>query len=408
MARQLLLGAIAFALLSVAERASGAPALETRRELVLEVAELEAAAKQLESLARSLGGRLVLARGDVVVLELPVGRGPELSSGLAAVGAVESERESTANVSPEIAAAEAELAALEAALARTSALAQKAVGVADGLAAERERERVERAIASAKAKLEALRRRAGLLRATIRLAAPAIETIPAPVLPFPWLGDLGLERLRDMHARASDPELELRAFADGAVFVEAGHAFDADALGGDSTYGAGGGMLRVLGEASPVGIFGGFDFALGGGGGFLYELTALLGVGVPIGKRVAFGLAPGAGIDGMTTVIPFGVSLPIELYVAIDLASFTSVTAWVRDGWVVASSERQDGAEHSLFGDELSAGLTVSLGSREDGSYSDERFGPEIGIGYRELLGTRIYELRLGFGAWESDFSGAY
>ncbi len=178
---------------------------------------------------------------------------------------------------------------------------------------------------------------------------------------------------------------------------------------GDTEYALGvATSLRALGESSPVGIFGGFDLSLGYGGGFLYGAQTLLGLGMPIGSRFAFGVGSGPGIDGITGgVVPFGVRFPIELYTLLD-ASFVQLSAFARSGWVLVADERDDGSSHAPFGDELSAGIRLGFGEQDAWSYSRDRVGPRVGFAYRELMGTAYYELSLSFAASELDLSESY
>ena len=166
--------------------------------------------------------------------------------------------------------------------------------------------------------------------------------------------------------------------------------------------------LRSLGEANPIGLFGGFDLAAGASGGFVYGTHFLLGAGMPFGERFAFGVGAGAGIDGITTVIPIGLVLPVELWLAWDLADFMHLSLRGQHAWVAASEARRHGSEHALFGDEFSAGLHAVLADRRDDGYSQRRGGWMVGSGYRELMGTEVVELRVGIGSAESDFSGDY
>jgi hypothetical protein len=167
--------------------------------------------------------------------------------------------------------------------------------------------------------------------------------------------------------------------------------------------------FRALGESGPIGLFGGFDLVLGGGGGFVYGAQTLLGLGMPFGSSVAIGLSSGPGIDGITGgVIPFGVDFPIELWFTLEIGSFMSATAWFQEGWVLASDERDDGSEHAPFGDELSGGLTLAFGERDQWSYSSDWSRPLIGFAYRETMDTAIYELRLGWALRELDLSESY
>jgi len=323
------------------------------------------------------------------------------------VGRLRSERLSTRDVTATVARVESSRAAAVATRLRLENLKRIAQDVPDNLALEREMQRATDEVASADAKLRQLERQATLTRVVVQLIAAEPEEIAPAQLPFPWLQGLGLEELYDPSGAPQRRGLELRAIEDFSAQLRAGYLAEGEATGSAKLSFTGALSVRVLGEANPVGLFGGIDLALGASKGLVYGAQPLLGAGVPLGRRLVIGLSSGPGIDGITSVIPFGVDVPLELFVSIDAAEWMAASAWVQDTWVLASERRQDGSPHAPFGDELSAGLTLSMGPRDSfGSYSQRRKTLLFGFAYRETMGTALYELRFGWGFLGADFSG--
>jgi hypothetical protein len=360
----------------------------------------------------SLGGQLVHAGETQLSIDIPRSSYARLVRRLAELGRVRSERIVTEDLTDQMADAEAAARAARDSHQRLQRANVTARDMNERVALERELEQIERKAADAEARLRELRRRAATTRVEIRLSAPQREApIEAPALPFPWLHELRLPRLLDTTSspESDGPRYELRALLDGAFELRVAHAPEPEPLDDTSTFAAVALSFRTLGQSSPIGLFGGFDLLLGGGGGFWYGAQSLIGLGVPLGSRFAIGLSSGPGIDGVTGgVVPFGVPVPIELFVMLDVASFLKASLWLRDGWVLASEERAQGSELAPFGDELSAGVTFGFGQRDDSGYSRERFGPTLGVAYRELMGTALWELRVGWGASALDMTSAY
>jgi hypothetical protein len=250
-----------------------------------------------------------------------------------------------------------------------------------------------------------LLRRATLTRIAVHLEQPPIETLEAPVLPFPWLDRLGLTELQNPSGEPLETRRVLRSILEANLSLRLGHVADAERFGGPTKLGALSLSLRTLGEATPVGVFGGFDLSLGAGGGFLYGVQTILGLGVPFGRRVAVGIGSGPGVDGTAGVVPAGFTVPIELYVSWDTARWLSTSFWLQDGWVPGNDSRHRGSKSAPFGDELAAGVQLGLSSRSDSYYSEDRVGPIVGFVYREQMDARIFEIRLGLGGHTSDFS---
>lgn len=405
------LGLLALLLLSATVARSAAArevALEHTSRIVLALDERRGASARITEAARAVDGRLVEDLGGQVSVDVPSARYRELLDRLRRLGRLSTERLTSRDLTARIATAAAAVAAAQERRQRLQRVSGIARNVSESLALEREQERAASELASAEGRLRDLQRRAGRTRVVVRVDAPAAEAIAPPKLPIAWLDELELPRLLDPSPRRRPTERDwvLRAFVDVGLTLELGHVAEPERLDGTSKTAALGTTLRGMGEANPIGLFGGVDWSLGYAGGFLYGLQLLGGVGVPIGRDVAVGLASGPGIDGVTGgVIPFGVRFPLELYVALDVTSLVYAAAWARQGWVLAAEARDDGSEHALFGDELAAGLTLGFGSRERRGYTGNRVGPVVGFAYRELMGTATYQLVLGLGAHHADYS---
>lgn len=359
----------------------------------------------LRKLAQELGGRVIgeIATNRPITLEIPNARYAELSKRLSSIGIVRREQLSQTSITPQI---ETALELARRAKAREDNLTRiqrTARNTQEALTLEQELERASQDREAAERRVRELRRGTDTTFVDITLELPAPENIQDPNLPFPWLNQLGLPFL----VGSMEPErpFDLRAFVDTAFEFRGAYVPRARPLDGKKAYGAIALPFRVLGEAQPVGLFGGMDLTLGGGYGFLYEVAAWIGAGVPIGDGFAFAMDTGAGFDGMTGgVIPIGVTLPLEAYVSVEAIRGLGISAYYREAWVFASEERQEGARHSALGDEMTAGIRFTIGRMSEG-YSRERYGVRFGFDYRELMDTEIYQLVLGFGFHHSDMS---
>lgn len=379
-------------------------ALAKDAELSLSVPDESDAAGRVQALATAAGARLVRGTLQELVLEVPDARYRGLISELRRVGTVRYERVTTRDLGAALEEAAAAIRAGAEARARLERSRALARGVSDELELERALGAEAASSADAARRYAELERRAGVTRVTVRLVAPEPERIDGPRLPFRWLGEVDALRLSDTTTPHDSPRSQASAFIDGQVQLRAEASTGGGALGdGAGAFGLGIG-LRSLGAASPVGLYGGFDLALGGGTGFLYRLQPLLGVGAGLGRYVTVGLGAGPGLDGLTGRIPFGVSFPIELSLGLDFIRAVGVTAWARDGWVLASSRREHGAPHAAFGDEASAGLDVLFGERRGPDASVNRAGFRVGLGIREVMGAPMAELSVGVGARQVDF----
>lgn len=374
-------------------------------DVALSVVDPVAAAARVSDAVSALGGRLVRGGDRELVVEVPNARYRELVARLARVGELSGEHVTTEDLTDALATAAADGRAAATRRARLEHMKSIAHTLPENLLLERDMESAASDEADADRQIADLHRKGTVTSVTIRLGAPPVEPIAAPKLPFPWLGDFGLPRLLDTATRRTPLPLRLRSFIDGQIDLRAERSQRGGGIGDAAGAISVDASMRGLGDADPVGVFGGFDLALGGGTGFQYRVQGIVGAGAPLGRRFVVGVGSGPGIDGLTSKIPFGVDFPVELYLGIDVASFVGVTAWAQDGWVLAASARKHGARHAPFGDEAALGLGLAFGQRDDYSGSIEREGLRLGFDVREAMDTRIYEITLGFGARQADVS---
>ncbi|MCL4754034.1 MAG: DUF4349 domain-containing protein [Myxococcales bacterium] len=394
---------------AVAEEAPRQPTLSRSSVIVVGVESGIEAGRGIDAMVRPLGGRLMRAGDLDASVEVPSARYRDFVAELSRMAELRSEKVTTTDTSALLADAMAEVQAARAARQRREKLAGVARDVNEKLTVERVLEGSSSRIVSAEARVRELESRAAVVWVEIRFQTEGKESIEPATLPFPWLDELGPARLANPPDHVPSRSLELRALTDFALSLKTSYVHDAAPLDGTQLAMALAFDMRVLGEANPVGLFGGMNVALGASQGFVYGLQFMGGVGMPIGRRFAFGVSSGPGIDGLTTVVPFGLVFPVELWLGWDLFEWLNVSAWGHNAWVVGSDDRQSGSAHALFGDELSVGLALVLADRDSfSSYTQRRHGWLFGAGYRELLGTEMFELRLGYAGIDADFSGSY
>lgn len=394
---------------AVAEEVARQPTLAQKSQIVLGVESGIEAGKRIDALLRPLGGRLRRAGDLDASAEVPLARYRDFVAELRKLGDLRAERVTTTDTSASLADAVAAVQAARAARQRRERLTAVARDVNEKLTVERVLEGSSSRVVAAEARVRELQSRAEVVWVEIRFETEGKESIEPATLPFGWLDELGPARLANPPSHAPERSIELRALSDFALSLKTSYVHDAEPLDGAHLAMALAFDLRVLGEANPIGLFGGMNVALGASRGFVYGLQFMGGLGMPIGRRFAFGVSSGPGIDGITSVVPFGLVFPVELWMGWDLFEWMNVSAWGQNAWVLAADDRQSGSEHALFGDELSAGLALVLGDRGGYStYTQRREGWMFGAGYRELMGTEMFELRLGYAGVHADFSGGY
>ncbi|MFO0564258.1 MAG: DUF4349 domain-containing protein [Polyangiaceae bacterium] len=384
------------------------PTLVETRAARLVVDDGVVAVKRVTEEVAALGGRLLSGTDAHISLLVPRARVETLYTRLEALGAFTRQSATTVDQSASLADARSAVTSARRAVERRERLARTLRGVTEELSSEQLLQEARDELRRAEDQVRSIEERAQMVELEIALEAPGRESIEPATLPFPWLDELGHERLANPPSTRSDGSLVLRGVEDyffgwSSTYAPHPEPFDDVRFSGSLAL-----SMRILGEANPVGVFGGMDLRLGASRGFVYDLQLLLGAGVPLGRRLAIGLSTGPGIDGVTSVVPFGVKIPLELWVSWDLARFMALHVYARDGWVLASEERKGGTRAPI-GDELAAGIGFTLASREEpGTYTARRDGWRLGLGYRELMGTEVYLLELGWSAIHSDFSVGY
>ena len=392
----------------------GGDLLSYTAHLTVRVRRIDDAAMQAEQIAQRLAGRIVSRRDGELTLTVPVGRLDEALRQLAAMGVELRRGVEVENVTSSWLDAQARLRTAEQSRARLAGMAGLArEGVKDPILLQREIARVEDDMASIRAAIHGIEMKGS--NALVQLHIEGIEGVepdPAPrfELPFPWLSKLGLDRLMSLQRTWEQPHPAEAAYhlhdeAEVSVGLAFARPSDADRWGGTSMTVAGALRMRGVVDADPMGPAFGMDLGLGSGldGGFLYDLRMLVGPGVTMGRHVSVGALAGAGISGLTgDHIPFGVDLPVEVFLATDVTTYAQVRLWGRSSWIAACDARQNGADHAPFGDEVWTGVSFVLG--EDGRGENRRrFGLAVGLTYGELLGTRFGGLSVGYGAGFGD-----
>ncbi len=368
---------------------------------------VESAHAARQGIVRDAGrfGRLVRESERWVELDVAPEKEAVALRHIKSLGEVRDQRTSTSDLSGQLEQARAALRVARASEERMRRLG--ATSVKDGLELERARRAAQESVEFSEIRVRELEQRSVTTRIRVQLDAPEGERIEPARLPIPWLETIGPQALNDPSSVEERDRRELRNYLDGAFRLEGMHADQAGELPKNLNVAQAALNMRVLGEATPFGIFGGVDAALGGGSGFAYELQLMLGAGMPIGERLGIGVASGPGIEGVTSTVPFGVTFPIELNVSWDMSRLLATKLTLRDGWVVASEDRKQGSELAPFGDELAGALHVVISERDrEGGYSEARDGLEVGFEYRELMGAQAFIVSLGYAGHISDFTG--
>jgi hypothetical protein len=389
--------------------------LEVRGKLSLRVREGEEALKQLEALLPSLGGRVRDREGWTVSIEVPRGRFEDAVDSVKVVG-MELDR------SVEVRDRSSEYLDTLAMLRSAEQSRERVARLLVGLSGVKESLRVEDALSQWDGQVAELRRSSERIQRSTELAVLTVELrpvfgvvheeFPEFRLPFPWLDRVGPERLMDLGRRGSGggpAEGGISSSAQMDLHLLMLRATDEGLLGENRTATAVGFGLRGVGETTPVGFAAGMDLELGGGlsGGFFYEYRMLIGLGSALGKHVSFGLVTGLGLGGLTGGhIPIGFEIPVEAFGAVELGSHLRASGWARSSWIFGSDARQDGADTAPFGDELSTGMSLLLGSGD--SHRTDRMGVALRGGYRELMGTHGYEVSVGYAGSFLEFERSY
>jgi Domain of unknown function (DUF4349) len=381
--------------------------LEVTGAIALRVEALDASIAELESLLPSLGGRLRDRHDASLSFEVPRDRFSEAMDRVASLGVELDRSVEVQDRTPAYLEVLALLRSAETTRNRIGGLHKGVTGVKDPLRVEGALNQWDARVAELKRKLQQIRRTTSFAVVRVQMH-PTVGVVTEELspfrLPFPWLDDIGPDRLMDFEKRDSDEYEEddngLESDAQMDFHLKVFRATDEVLLGGNETAMSAGMTMRGVGDTTPIGFAAGMDLELGAGfsGGFLYDYRMLAGFGTGISDFLALGVVSGFGLGGLTgDHIPFGLDIPVEAFAAVELGEIMRASTWARTSWVLASDDRQDGSDTAPFGDEFATGLSLLFGEQH-GSYDHERTGLVLNGAYRELMGTHVYEVSLGFG----------
>lgn len=150
----------------------------------------------VEQLARARGGYLVRRADSAISIRIPSDIFHEVVAEVAGFGDVLRREINAQDVSDEFRDLETRLKNLHAVRDRLEVLLQQATNVQEALAVERELERVTGDIEQIKGRLKMLGHLIAYSTIHVQFQARPVERVdPIVELPFPWLQELGLQRL---------------------------------------------------------------------------------------------------------------------------------------------------------------------------------------------------------------------
>jgi hypothetical protein len=173
------------------------PVLIYTATLTMAVFQVERGLKDVEELARELGGFLAHRSNDAITVRVPAGRFHETLARLEKLGDITHRQLDAQDITQEYLDLEVRLRSARAVRERLEQLLARAARVDDSIAIERELERVTGEIERLQGRLKYLRDRADYSTITVTFAPRAQELVAKDTfkLPFPWLDQLGLGRL---------------------------------------------------------------------------------------------------------------------------------------------------------------------------------------------------------------------
>ncbi|MCA9679029.1 MAG: hypothetical protein H6709_24570 [Kofleriaceae bacterium] len=158
--------------------------------------------------------------------------------------------------------------------------------------------------------------------------------------------------------------------------------------------------LRAGGGPGHAGYGVGVDLHAGATlpGGFAWGVGVLpAGVIGPLGDRGVWGVVGGVGLSGITGRLDPALSVPVEAFASLRLASRVGVALWLQPSWVVAGADRYDGATTVDVFDEVRAGLSLRVGRRYHRWGFGSGNGYHVGVTWTEQVDTRFVGLLLGY-----------
>lgn len=180
---------------NVASDATSQPLLIYQAELGMAVHQVSANQDRVEAVARELGGFLASRTDDTIVVRVPARAFEEAMARIRELGDVLSRRVEVQDVTEEFRDVETRIRTLEAMRRRVEELLAQARDVQAALAVEQHLERITVQLEQLRGRLRFLADRVAFSTITVRFRERTEARAPHFELPFPWLRQLGLQRL---------------------------------------------------------------------------------------------------------------------------------------------------------------------------------------------------------------------
>jgi hypothetical protein len=177
------------------------PVLVYTARLTMAVFDVQPGQREAAAVARDLGGFMARQSNDAITIRVPAARFHDALARLEKLGDITARDIDAEDVTQEYLDLELRIRSARAVRDRLQQLLARATRVADSIAIERELERVVTELERLEGRLEYLRDRVQLATITITFAARSPELVAKDTfrLPFPWLDQLGLGRLLELH-----------------------------------------------------------------------------------------------------------------------------------------------------------------------------------------------------------------
>lgn len=175
--------------------ATSAPLLVYDAHLGLAVHQVSAKQDRVEAIAREAGGFLASRTDDTIIIRVPARAFDRAMAEVQALGDVLTRRVDVQDVTEEFRDIETRIQTLEAMRRRVQQLLERATDVQAALAVEQHLERITVELERLRGRLRFLADRVSFSTITVRFQERAETSEPEFQLPFPWLQQLGLQRL---------------------------------------------------------------------------------------------------------------------------------------------------------------------------------------------------------------------
>ncbi len=175
--------------------ATSQPLLIYTADLTVAVHHVTEKQDRVEAIARELGGHLSQRTNDTIVIRVPARAFEGAMAQIQALGDVLSRNIQVQDVSEEFRDTETRIQTLDAMRRRLEELLRQANDVEAALAVQQQLERITVELERLRGRLRFLADRVAFSTITVRFSERTETRVPQFRLPFPWLDNLGLQRL---------------------------------------------------------------------------------------------------------------------------------------------------------------------------------------------------------------------